>query len=389
MTDEPGSADTPEAPDTGAGDTGAGDTGAGDTGPPGGATTLPAAAPRRWPLVVGLTGLAIVTVLVAVMAVARVPYVIISPGDATALDDRVLSISDTRTYDHRGELLFLTVRITNRDPSLWRWLFAKLDDDVRVDKREQVLGCATYGESGRLNDELMQQSQDVAKEVALQRLGYAVPERSARVVIVGSACDGPSHGQLLLGDEILAVDGTTVTTAEEVRPLVVAHAPGEQVRMTIRRGDAERDLEVRLGRNGDDAFLGISTQTFVEWEFPVDISIDTRRVSGPSAGLAFALAIVDDLTPGELTGGVPVAVTGSIAADGSVGEVGGVEQKVVTARRNGARLMIVPAGEAAAARGNAGGMKVVAVETFDDALRALAKAGGGRVPAAPPVAQGS
>ncbi|MFO7591996.1 MAG: PDZ domain-containing protein [Acidimicrobiia bacterium] len=370
MTDQPGTADAPGV-------------GHGGTTPP----AVPAR--RRWPLVVGLAGLAVTTVVVAVMAFIRVPYVIISPGDATALDDRVLTISDTRTYDHRGEVLFLTVRITNRDPNLWRWLFAQLDDDVRVDKREQVLGCATYDESGRFNDELMQQSQDVAKEVALERLGYDVPERSARVLIVGAECDGPSHGKLLLGDEIVAVDGTPVASAEEVRPLVVARAPGERILMTIRRGDDERDVAVRLGSNGDDAFLGISTQTFVDWDFPVDISIDTLRVSGPSAGLAFALAIVDGLTPGELTGGVPVAVTGSMAADGSVGVVGGVEQKAVTARRNGARLMIVPAGEAAAARRNAGEMKVVAVETFDDALRALAKAGGAKVPAAPPVPQGS
>jgi len=361
-------------------------------GPPAGdGRTTSAVGPnrRRWPLVVGLVGLAVLTVAVALMAVIRVPYVIISPGDATALDDRVLSITDTQTFDHRGEVLFLTVRITNRDPNLWRWLFAQLDDDVRVDKREQVLGCATYDESGRLNDELMQQSQDVAKEVALTRLGYTVPERSQRVVIVGSDCEGPSHGRLLLGDEIVAVDGMPVAAAEEVRPLVVAHAPGERVSLTVLRGADERQVEVRLGRNGDDAYLGISTQTFVDWDFPVDVSIDTRRVSGPSAGLAFALAIVDDLTPGELTGGAPVAVTGSIAADGSVGVVGGVQQKAVAARRHGARLMIVPAGEVAAARANAGDMKVVAVETFDDALRALSDAGGRKVPAAPTAAPGS
>ncbi len=355
-----------------------------------GAATSPTAPPRRrWPLTVGLTALVVLTVVVALMAVIRVPYVIISPGDATPLDGQVLEISGTRTYEHRGEVLFLTVRLSNRDPNLWRWLFAKLDDDVQVDRRETVLGCASYDESGRLNDELMQQSQDIAKEVALGRLGYDVPERSSKVLIVGSDCEGPSHGRLLLGDEIVAVDGTPAATAEAVRPLVVAHAPGDQIHVTVQRGDAERDVTVRLGRNGADAYLGISTQTFVDWEFPVDVSIDTRRVSGPSAGLAFSLAIVDDLTPGELTGGVPVAVTGSIAADGTVGDVGGVEQKAVAARRNGARLMLVPAGEAAAARRTAGAMKIVAVKTFDDALRALAKAGGVPVPTAPAAAQGS
>jgi Lon-like protease len=126
--------------------------------------------------------------------------------------------------------------------------------------------------------------------------------------------------------------------------------------------------------------VGITTQAFVDYTFPIDISINTELVGGPSAGLAFTLAIVDDLTPGSLTGGKRVAVTGTISPDGRVGPVGGVEQKAITARTNDVALMIVPSSEVEDARKGADGVKVVGVDTLDEALAALQRAGGAEVP---------
>ncbi len=335
--------------------------------------------------------------IVTAMAVVKVPYVIISPGDATALDDSVVSVSGTKTYEHRGELLYLTVRVNNDDPNVWRWLFAQLDGDLSVEKREDVIGCASYEDSGRLNDELMLQSQDVAKEVALTRLGYQVDLLGTRALIRDVECGGPSEGQLRPGDRVTAVDGTAVDTAEEIAPLIQAHRPGETAQISIERDGAAMDVAVRLGdrtqavadgsgtRRETVAYAGVVSQTLYDWSFPVDVEIDTERVSGPSAGLAFALAIVDELSPGDLTGGAKVAITGSIEADGSVSPVGGVTQKAVTARDAGATVMLVPVGEGKEAREHADGMKVVVVRTLDDALRALEEAGGAPVaPAAGP-----
>jgi PDZ domain-containing protein len=126
--------------------------------------------------------------------------------------------------------------------------------------------------------------------------------------------------------------------------------------------------------------LGVSSQGFVTYQFPIDVKIDTQRVGGPSAGLAFTLAIIDDLTPGSLTGDERVAVTGTIQPDGTVGEVGGVEQKAITARTNGVQLMIVPKAEVADARRGAGDVRVVGVRNVDEALDALHEAGGAEVP---------
>jgi PDZ domain-containing protein len=343
---------------------------------------------RRWPAVVATVAMVVVAAIVTALAIIKVPYVIISPGDATALDDSVISISGTETYEHRGELLYLTVRVTNDDPNVWRWLFAQLDDDLSVQEREEVIGCASYADSGRLNDELMIQSQDVAKEVALTRLGYQVDLLGTRVIIRDVECGGPAEGELRPGDMVTAVDGTAVDAAEEIAPLIQAHAPGDTVQVSVERDGEALDVLVRLGEREQEVadgsgtrretvtYAGVLSQTLYDWSFPVDVQIDTQRVSGPSAGLAFALAIVDDLSPGDLTGGEKVAITGSIEADGSVGAVGGMAQKAVTARDAGATLMLVPFGEGQEAREHAGDVQVVVVRTLDDALRALERAGG-------------
>jgi len=120
--------------------------------------------------------------------------------------------------------------------------------------------------------------------------------------------------------------------------------------------------------------LGTKQHSF---DLPFDVKIDTRGIGGPSAGLAFTLAIIDELTPGELTGGKNVAVTGTIDIDGTVGEVGGVVQKTAAVRNAGARLFLVPPGEFADASKHAGkNLKVVKVTTLADALKALADNGG-------------
>jgi len=352
--------------------------------PPGPAAGVP---PRhRWvPWLAGILTLLVLGVLTAA-AFIHVPYVIISPGDATPLDASVLRVEGAQTYEHRGELLYLTVAVSNRDPNLYRYLFAKLDGDAAVEKRQSIIGCAGYEESGRLARDEMDQSQDVAKAVALRRLGYEVQALPNRVQVIEVQCDGPSDGRLQLGDVIVAVDGTPVTTAAEVRPLILAHAPGETVEFTVERDGQRTTVPVELGKRAGAAFAGILTQTDFRHEIPVAVSIDTARVSGPSAGLAFSLAIIDDLTPGDLTGGGDVAVTGTILEDGSVGPVGGVAQKAVTARRAGARLMIVPIDEVHDAKAHAGDMKVVGVRNLDEALQALADAGGAAISAVPAIA---
>ncbi|MEX2100664.1 MAG: PDZ domain-containing protein [Acidimicrobiia bacterium] len=354
--------------------------------------------------------LSVVGVLIVVAVVAgfliHVPYVVISPGEATPLDSSLVTISGAPTYPSDNDVLFLTVRVTNEEPNVWRYITASLDPDVAVEERSSVVGCLTPEENSTYNRLLMEQSQGDAKKVALTRLGYTVTADPPRVTIVYTCPGDPAHGQLAVGDRLLAVDGQAVSDSTGLGDLVRARKPGDEIGFTVERDGTTRTTNVVAGRlvtskdeAGDSdgqttkcervgagtaktgtACIGAASQGFVTYHFPIDVTIAIDRVGGPSAGLAFTLAIIDDLTPGALTDGKRVAVTGSIASDGTVQLVGGIEQKAITARRNGVQLMLVPKAELAAARKGADGMKVVGVDTIDDALAALQQAGGVPVP---------
>jgi len=344
-------------------------------------------------------------VFVAVVVVAgfliHLPKVIISPGSATPLDAQVVQIHGAPTFpESTGDIRFLTVQVSSHDPNVWRVVTAWLDPDRDVEDKDTVQGCLTDTDNQRYNTDLMDQSQNDAKYVALTRLGYSVKANPVQIRVVEVCSDAPAHEKLQTGDQVLAVDGKDVASVSQIGDLVRAHQPGDRVTVTYDRNGVTRTATITAGRlrtegSGANArqacvpaqgsttgttCLGVASQEFATYQFPIDVKINTQLVGGPSAGLAFTLAIIDDLTPGSLTGGKQVAVTGTIAPDGSVGEVGGVQQKAITARTNGVQLMIVPKGEAADARRGAGDVRVVGVSNVDEALDALHRAGGVEVP---------
>jgi PDZ domain-containing protein len=189
----------------------------------------------------------------------------------------------------------------------------------------------------------------------------------------------PADGVIQPGETIVGIDGTPITTTAQLRDIFAAHAPGDTLSLELEGTDGTRHTSsVKLGENPDkagSAFLGVSLQDRVH--LPFDVSVDSGRVIGPSAGLAFTLSIMDFLTPGELTGGQRVAVTGEIHPDGTIGPIGGVKEKVTTVRRAGIKVFLVPQDNYADAKAKAGdSIQVIPVSTLDDALKALAGLGG-------------
>ena len=335
-----------------------------------------------------LVGLAVLVGLVGLVGMyVKLPYVIFSPGDATPVGPYV-HISGVRSYDHRGQVLLLTVRVTTGRPNLWRYLEASLDDDSRVIDEKRYLGNAPRGKVERESVQMMDESQLAAKLAALDRLGYEVKVDGdgarVREVIARSPAD---RAGLRAGDVIVEIDGTRIAVRDQVGQIVQAQPVGTTFTVTVRRDDKDRTVQVTsvaatAGELTGKPYFGIGAQTErFRAKFPFRISIDPGDVSGPSGGLAFTLTIIDDLTPGDLTGGAKVAVTGEIDSTGRVGEVGGVAQKAVAARDAGATVMLVPAPEVREARTRAGSMKVIGVSTLDEALAALARNGGQAIPA--------
>ena len=194
-------------------------------------------------------------------------------------------------------------------------------------------------------------------------------------------------------DQVLAADGHVLKQPEDLSKIVRAHAVGTKVTLRIVRAGKTltEQVPVTTAPPPDKTHI-IGVDLTLRYKIPVDIRINTSDVSGPSAGLAMTLAIIDALTPGQLTGGKKIAVTGTIDASGHVGEIGGLPQKALTARAAGARLFIVPTcaddgnkaaclKDTATARKRVGKSVVLApVSTLAQALQALRDAGGAPLP---------
>lgn len=315
----------------------------------------------------------------------RVPYVALVPGSARDTEP-LLEISGADEFPSDGELLFTTVRVRQR-PNLWEYLWLQADDDAEIVPEEVVLQDRTPEENREFNLELMNDSKRVAVAVALEELGYDAVQTDA-VVIQQLVPGAPAEQSLSLGDSILAIDGEPTIATNELVDILSGRAPGDEIVLTVQGfGETEsRDIGVVLSENEEvpgRAFLGIqpADRLLFKNDFGFVVDIDSGSVGGPSAGLAFTLAILDQLTAGELTGGNQIAVTGTVDAAGQVGPVGGVLQKTAAVRDLEADVFIVPArlgdAELELIREKAGDdLQIVAVETVEEAIDALADLGG-------------
>ncbi|MBI2168020.1 MAG: PDZ domain-containing protein [Actinobacteria bacterium] len=331
-------------------------------------------------------GIVLILYSVAMASLYRIPLIRVEPGRATNVVD-LISVEGTPSHRPEGQLLFLTVSLSER-LTPFQALLARFDDEVELVPEQDYTGNLSREELTRVNLAVMQESELVAIKVALDHLGYDVKMIGGGALITDVFPDMPAGAHLRPGDLVIEVDGKPVTFRRDVAGGVQAHPPGENVAITVERDGKRQVFDVGTVKGARGAAqIGVQLRDTFEFEFPIEVDINTGQVGGPSAGLAFALAIIDDLTEGELTGGHRVAVTGEIDADGKVGVVGGVEQKAVAARKAGAQLMLVPDGEDEAARRVAGRrMQVVAVKTLGDALSALAALGGNALalPTSPP-----
>ncbi|MEU9606082.1 PDZ domain-containing protein [Streptomyces sp. NPDC048057] len=321
-----------------------------------------------------------------------VKYSEMSPGPTVntlgdAGGEPVLRITGRKTYPTSGNLNMTTVRVTGADyrmnlvEALYGWL---AHDNVVVPHDTLYPDGQTEEQSTQENAEEFSQSQESAKVAALKELKIPV---QSRVVVASVLKDSPAQDTLHAGDVIRAVDGTAVKQPGDVAKLVTRHKPGQDVVFTIvpakeaaaaekagRKPDATEQVTITTAKadSGDRAVVGIQAGT--DHTFPFTIDINLADVGGPSAGLMFALGIVDKLTPGDMTGGTFVAGTGTIDDEGKVGPIGGIAMKLVGARNAGAQYFLTPAGNCpTAASDTPSGLKLVKVDTIADATDSLVK----------------
>ncbi|WP_432497036.1 YlbL family protein [Kineococcus auxinigenes] len=335
--------------------------------------------------------------LVALVGVLDVPYVSLSPGPVLdvltepeqddAQDDgrgsgeqALVEVSGAPTYPTEGRLDLTTVSLRGGpglEQSLWEVLLAWRDPQVSVVPRELYYAPrTTQEEADALSAAEMASSQEAAQVAALTELGIDVDATTTRRVQEVAAA-APAAGVLRPGDVIESVDGAPVADFEALKAAVGALPAGAEVSLGITRSGEPLEVTTRTYAPEGETLLGVVPD--VEYDSPVEVDIAIEDIGGPSAGTVFALAVVDLLTPGALTGGEHVAGTGAIAVDGTVLPIGGLRQKVIGAARAGATWFLAPARECGEVAGAVpDGITVVGVATLHEARTAVEAIGDGR-----------
>jgi PDZ domain-containing protein len=322
-------------------------------------------------VVLGALGLAATFVLWVLPA----DEFIFTPDQAKPLAERV-QVEGARPAG-TGDVYYVDVYV--RRTSLLEDLlpFTRPEGATVVPKQALLPPGTSESERDRQTAAEMARSEKIASVVALRALGYDVVATPRGALVIGVAPDVPAAAAIDAGDVIVGVDGKTVRTPSELRAEIGRREPGDDVKLTIDRHGERIEPTVRTVPNPVDPstpVVGIQVDQEAKIELPIDVDIDLGRVGGPSAGLPFALEIARMLGR-DVTHGCKVAATGELALDGSVLTVGGLKQKTIGARRTGVDLFLVPVGEnAQVAQDHAGGVRVIPVESFQQALRTLTTA---------------
>jgi len=325
--------------------------------------------------------------LVALVALTFVPtqYVIQRPGPvfdtlgtARGTDGAevpLIEVPDAKTYPTDGTLDLTTVQVVgNRDrtPTWFELALAWFDRTRAVVPIDTVFPEGVTSEQrDERNAALMVDSQHEATAAALTELGYDV---GAQVEVVSVIDGSAAEGHLEDGDRILAIDGVEVHSATLLRDRI-QKAKGSEVQLTVLRGSERTTVSITPEKTTDSTgetvwLIGISLTT--DYDFPIDVKLQLDNVGGPSAGMMFALGIIDTLTPGELNGGEKVAGTGTIDAAGTVGPIGGIRQKLYGARDAGATVFLAPASNCDEVVGHVpDGLEVFRTATLEDSLHIL------------------
>lgn len=318
-----------------------------------------------------LTGLLVVVVTGLALSMIPSDHYIVLPDRARPTDPLV-RIPGEESQDEE-DVYMVDVRIGRA--SLFERLFPWTKEGADL-LPERVVNPAGVSDRQRrqssLND--MSRSQLIAITVALRELGREVDVNESGAEIVLVQPDSPADGVLEVGDVIVEAEGQEVESIQGLQRALSDVEPGQDVELTVQRGD-ER-VQVTSGTQAapddpDRAVMGVQVQDALDFEFPVDIEIDAGNIGGPSAGLAFALDIMDELGD-DIDRGRKIVATGELTLDGEVLPIGGVKQKAIGAREAGADIFLVPDANLEDARKATDDLEIIPVSNIQEALSVLA-----------------
>ena len=330
----------------------------------------------RRSLTLAIAGLATVIGIVITVLVP-VPYVILGAGptlNTLGKDSKgtpLIVITGHETFPAAGHLNMVTVSYEGGPGSnlnIFQALRAWLDPSQAVVPETELFPPGQTAKQTQEQDTAqMASSQQVATAAALTQLHI---KYQTQVVVLSTAAGYPASKALKAGDVIKAVDGKPVTGQSSLSSLITSAPAGSTLQLTVLRGGKTLTVPVASKSSGGTPVIGVQVQE--QYKFPFTVKFSVGDIGGPSAGMMFALGIIDKLTPDNLTGGKFIAGTGEITAAGQVEPIGGIQQKMVGARDAGATVFLAPAANCADTRGAVpAGLRVVKVATLSQAVSDL------------------
>ncbi|MDQ1003840.1 PDZ domain-containing protein [Neobacillus niacini] len=326
------------------------------------------------------------SIIVALLMIAGIffslPYYVSKPGIAKELAP-IIQVADGT--EGKGSFMLTTVRMGRAN--IYSYVEAKLFDYVELYPVEAILHeTETQEEYNARQLHMMAGSKLNAIEVAYKKAGYPVDYEYKGVYVVQVVPDMPAEGKLRSGDRIIKVDGQEFSSSERFIEYVGKKEAGDQVELTIKREDKTKTVNVSVKPFKDDPKkFGIGISLVDDKEIIVDpkVTVKTDEIGGPSAGLMFSLEIYDQLMEEDFTKGYKIAGTGTIDSKGTVGPIGGIDQKIVAADKAGAEIFFAPNEKGGkdsnyklavkTAQDIDSKMKVIPVDVIDDAIGYLEK----------------
>ncbi len=298
-------------------------------------------------------------------------YFVVKPG---TIEDLGEIISVENSTGSRGK--FYLVTVAQQPANLPLFLNTVINPAADLVPRGQVIPPDM--DPDEYNDMMLQwmrDSQNLAKVIALEKVGYSIPVKSDGVKVVDIMEDSPARNILQPQDIIVELDGEKGLLAEELVERIQARQPGESVTLTFKRKGklyTESIPTVTHLEEENKAGLNIYIRT-LRWEpeLPMDIEIDTGKIAGPSAGLMFVLEIINQLTSEDISNGKKIAGTGTINLKEDIGPIGGVKQKIAAAEAREVDIFFVPSGNIDEARMVASDIKLVEVNSLSEVLNYL------------------
>ncbi|HEY6494864.1 MAG TPA: S16 family serine protease [Trebonia sp.] len=329
----------------------------------------------RRSLTLAIAGLVTVAAI-AVAVLFPVPYVILTPGPTlntlgTSSGQPLISITGHPTYPTTGNLNMVTISYEGgpgSDLNVFQALRAWLDSSEAVVPESELFPPGQSAQQTQAQDtEQMASSQELATAAALTQLHIPY---TTQVEVLSTVAGYPASKSIKAGDIIEAVDSKPVTGETSLSSMITAHPAGTTLQVEIVRGGKTMTVPVASKSSDGAAVIGVQVQQ--QYKFPFNVNITVGNIGGPSAGMMFALGIIDKLTKMNLTDGKFIAGTGEITASGQVQPIGGIQQKMVGARDAGATVFLAPAGNCSDTVGAVpAGLQVVKVSTLSGAISDL------------------